>query len=1014
MSWRMNSADRPSARPTRFPLAPLLIGVGILLGGIGSDVSSTAADQIAIDFGRDIRPILSNRCFQCHGPDEETREADLRLDNRLGAIADLGGYRAVDLDAPEASELLRRVRSTDPVEQMPPPETGLRVTPEEADLLERWIRQGAAYEPHWSFRPIARPGLPSNQLSTAESEWISNPIDHFVIAKLDEQGLTPSPLANRTTLIRRVYLDLLGLPPSAEEVSEFLADSSEDAYARMVDRALASPHYGERWGRHWLDQARYADTHGYTVDSDRSIWPYRDWVIHALNQDMPFDQFTVEQLAGDLLPDPSQEQLVATGFHRNTLINQEGGTDREQFRNEAVVDRVNTTGSVWLGLTLGCAQCHTHKFDPLTHHEYYRLFAFFNSGQDVNSVPPTLRVATPEQQEMLVDFDAQLRVAREALAEYDRERNSQLAEEERKREQPVEWTIIRSAETGADSGAELQQLGDGSFLVTGENATSDTYSVTFASPRPRITAVRLETLTHPNLPQGGPGRAANGNFVLTYVELTSGEQLAQWLHATADHSQQNYDVSGAIDADRAKGWAINVAKGVLNADRTASFVTQPVPTSDESSVTIKLHFGPHANPYNLGRFRISITDAPHANLDLPDAQRAILVAEQQRIESARQKFAASIPETMIMRELEKPRETHVLVRGDFLRKSDRVEAGTPEALPPLKSTLRGTNLDSTSPPTRLDLARWLVSDENPLTARVTVNRVWLRFFGQGLVETENDFGLQGTPPTHPELLDWLASEFREQGWSLKRLQRRILLSSTYRQSSHLRADLAVKDPLNKWIGRQVRLRLDAEVIRDVALCASGLFESRIGGPSVYPPQPDGVYAFTQSQRTWPTSQGSDRHRRGMYIFFMRSAPYPMLTTFDVPRFNTTCTVRVRSNTPLQSLTMANDEAIMEMARTLGRQLASQAGDDRERISAAMERCFARAPFPFELQRLLRYLEEQREGFAAAPDDARQVAGEGHVVDHAHTNSSIDETIEAAAWIAVARVLFNLDEFIIRE
>jgi hypothetical protein len=1012
---------------------PTLSLICVLLGSSGARAESSDA----IDFGRDIRPILSNKCFKCHGPDEETREADLRLDRAEGATADLGGYRAIDLDDPQSSELLRRVLSSDEFERMPPPDSGLDLSADEARLLEQWIEQGAVYEPHWSFRPLEQPPIPTISANAEHRDWIQHPIDHFVLEALERVNLSPSAEADRATLIRRVHLDLLGLPPAPEQVAEFLEDSMPDAYARMVDRALASPHYGERWGRHWLDQARYADSHGYTVDSDRSMWPYRDWVIAALNRDLPFDQFTLEQLAGDLLPNPTQDQLVATGFHRNTLINQEGGTDREQFRNEAVVDRANTTGAVWLGLTVGCAQCHTHKFDPLTHHEYYQLFAFFNSGQDVNSVAPTLRVASPEQQERLAEFDRDLRAARGALADYEKEANEQLAEEERKRQQPVEWSIVRHAEVSTESGAEIEQLGDGSFLVRGENTTSDTYSLTFPAPQRRITAVRLEVLTHPSLPHGGPGRAGNGNFVLTHVELQSGENSANWLHASADHSQKNYDVTGAINADREQGWAINVSSGVLNANRTATFVSDVLPTPDEQAVTFRLHFGPHANPYNLGRFRVSVTDVPHADLDLPDPRREALAAEVQRIEAARQKFAAAIPETMVMRELDKPRETHVLIRGDFLRQGDQVQPGTPAVLPPLPA-----DSDSSTPATRLDLARWLVSDTNPLTPRVTVNRVWMRFFGQGLVETENDFGLQGTLPTHPELLDWLAAEFRDRGWSLKQLHREILLSATYRQSSHVRNDLASKDPLNKWLGRQQRLRLDAEVIRDSTLAASGLLHGKIGGPSVYPPQPDGVYAFTQSQRRWPTSEGGDRFRRGMYIFFMRSAPYPMLTTFDVPRFNTTCTARVRSNTPLQSLTLANDEAVLEMARALGHHLASLSHADREKIDLAVWKCFARPATPFELERLQQYFEQQRESFAAVPEDAREIAGDlanrqvtrwatkegssasttdsenresGDATRDSWTGDSGEPSIiDAAAWTAVARVLFNLDEFIIRE
>jgi len=704
-----------------------------------SSLPSLVYGESNVDFNRDIRPILSDNCFKCHGPDEATREAELRLDTAEGALADRGGYRAIDRQVPAASALIARITSADEANRMPPVDSGRRLSKRQIELLRKWVKQGAPYDLHWAFRPVQRPDVPM-----AISPWVCNQIDAFVFEQLDREKLVPSAIAPRHTLIRRVYLDLLGLPPTPAEVREYISDPSPDAYQKMVERALASPHYGERWGRHWLDQARYADTNGYSVDADRSMWPYRDWVIQALNDDMPFDQFTVEQLAGDLLPNPSPNQLVATGFHRNTLINQEGGTDNEQFRVEAVVDRVNTTGAVWLGLTIACAQCHSHKFDPISQREYYELFAFFNNCEDVNTAPPELEIA------------------------------------------------------------------------------------------------------------------------------------------------------GA--------------------------------------------------------------------------------------------------RTMILRELMQPRETHVLVRGDFLRKGELVSPGTPAVLPPLAV--------SDGPRTRLDLARWLVSRENPLTARATVNRVWARYFGRGLVETENDFGLQCTPPTHPELLDWLAAEFMEQGWSLKRLHRLILASATYQQSSNHRKDLAAVDPLNKLLGRQARLRVEAEIVRDLGLAVSGLLHTKIGGPGVYPPQAGDVYTFTQVPRNWPASNGPDRYRRGMYTFFVRSAPYPMLTTFDSPVFNTTCTFRQRSNTPLQALSMANDETMVEMARSLADRIYSHTGNDRERLNYAYELCFARPTDTRELERLETYLAEQTRQYASAPDAIRQLAGEA--------------SAEAAAWIATARVILNLDEFITRE
>ena len=575
----------------------------------------------SIDFARDIRPLLSNHCYKCHGPDDATREADLRLDSFQGATTELDGKRAVVPGEPSKSTLVARLNAA-PDERMPPVESGLELTPRQIELLTRWVAEGAAFDQHWAFRSVKRPPPPA----TKHVSWQRGPIDAFTARKIEAAGVAPSPEADRSTLVRRAYLDLLGLPPNPAQVSAFISDSRPDAYERMIDAVLANPHYGERWGRHWLDQARYADTNGYTIDSDRSIWPYRDWVINAINADLPFDQFTIEQLAGDFLPDAARDQLVATGFHRNTLINQEGGTDREQFRNEAVVDRVNTTGAVWLGLTVGCGQCHSHKYDPLTQREYYQLFAFFNDCQDVNGTSPILSLPTAKQEKRLAEFDAQIAEAKKKVA---------------------------------------------------------------------------------------------------------------------------------------------------------------------------------------------------AGQKIKNGQKEQLDAELKKLQDERKKLAGAIPTTMISRDLDKPRQTHVLIRGDFLRKGDAIQASGPAFLPPMAET------DARR--TRLDLAKWLVSRDNPLTARVTVNRAWARFFGAGLVETENDFGIQGTPPSHPELLDWLAAEFKDSGWSMKHVHRLIVTSATYRQSSHVRADLEAVDPLNKLLARQHRLRVDAEIVRDLSLATSGLLNEKLGG-----------------------------------------------------------------------------------------------------------------------------------------------------------------------------------------
>lgn len=975
-----------------------MLPVALLLSGV---IFSTKTVRADVDFQRDIRPILSNYCFRCHGPDEETREADLRLDVVLDATADRGGYRAIAPGDAASSAIIERMEIDDPYLQMPPPDSGPPLTPEQIRMVRQWIDDGAEYEPPWAFRPIERPEVPQVERpsDSQDAPWGQHPIDAFVLDRLQQARIEPSPQADRHTLIRRVFLDLTGLPPKPEQVRAFLNERDPDAYERMVSMALSSPRYGERWGRHWLDQARYADTHGYTIDSERSIWPYRDWVIHALNRDLPFDQFTIEQLAGDLLPDATRDQQIATGFHRNTLVNQEGGTDAEQFRNEAVMDRVNTTGAVWLGLTFACAQCHTHKYDPITLHEYYQMFAFFNSTRDVNSVAPTIHVVDDPTRDRLEELDRMIAAARQQLADYDRQQEASTGEQS-ENERPVEWLALEGHDFHSTAGASWQRLEDGSILVGGRNGDQDRYTITLASPETSITAIRLHVMTHPDLPGKGPGRASNGNFVLNGIQLiTGGSDPVRWLHATADHSQRDYPIEAAIDGDPATGWAINVSSGRMNVDRTATLMLADTLTvAPDQRLLVRMEFGPRPAGYNIGRFRLEATDAPLIRLGVPDAERARLSRELKQWEDQRKKLAASIPTTLVMRELEQPRSTHVLIRGDFLRPGDAVQPNVPAVLPPLPS--------SDFQPTRLDLAHWLVAPNNPLTARVTINRIWMRYFGRGLVETENDFGMQGTLPTHPELLDWLAAEFIESGWSMKHMHRLIVTSATYRQSSHQRPDLAEIDPLNKLLARQTRLRVEAEIVRDLALAASGLLDDRIGGPSVYPPQPAGVYAFTQRAAAWPTSQGADRYRRGLYTFFMRSAPYPMLSTFDTPDFSTTCTRRASSNTPLQSLAVANDQAMVELTQGLARRLLRSADTDEARIELAYLICFSRPPTDFEHQRVAQYLSQQREPFAEQPEDAQQVAGSPFPDD-----LSVDQV---AAWTSVARVLVNLDEFITRE
>jgi len=824
------------------------------------------------DYTRDIKPLLAKHCLACHGPDKQ--RASLRLDSH--SLIRKGGNTGPALVPGQSGQslIIHVLTGVENVPSMPP--KGPKVSPQEIALLRAWIDSGANAPAgegttvvtqvkggHWSFRPIVRPAEPA----VKQTGWVRTPIDRFILARLEKEGIRPAPEADRTTLIRRVSLDLTGLPPSPREVEQFLADSRPDAYERLVDRLLASPHYGERWGRHWLDLARYADSNGYSIDSARSIWKYRDWVIDALNRDLPFDRFAIEQLAGDLLPDATLDQRIATGFHRNTQINQEGGIDVEQFRVESIVDRVGTTGSVFLGLTVGCCQCHDHKFDPLSQREFYQFFAFFNTVDE-----PTLELATPEQS---------------------------------RRRQQVQAGV-----------AALEK--------------------------------KLKTLDTATL-----------------------ESLEKW--------EGNLNAEARTQLPK----AIQTILAIAPNGRTAK-QEQALLTAYRNIDQVRHVLGGMGNP-------LPFLSAAH--LTAMSSRRGL----EEKILNLK-KDVPVIATTLVVQERKTPRVTNIHLGGDFLRKGAVVGPQTPAVLPPL------ANRPGLS---RLDLGRWLVDGRNPLTARVAVNRFWQQYFGLGLVETENDFGTQGTPPSHPELLDWLAAEFMARGWSMKTMHRLITTSSVYRQSSNLRPDLLGVDARNRLLARQQRLRLDAEVIRDTALASSGLLSEAVGGPSVFPPQPPGVYALTQVPKDWKPSPGSDRYRRGLYTHLWRSAPHPGLTVFDAPDATAACTRRNRSNTPLQALTLLNDQGFLEFAQVLAVRLFREGGEsDEARLEYAFRLCLARAPREPERQVLLRLLARQQSALAAEPQEAARLVP-------ADRPQGVDVP-RLAAWTMAARVLLNLDEFITRE
>ncbi len=758
---------------SRCDFASLLLSVACML----TCPSTNAADVTpeAVDFNRDVRPILAENCYACHGFDEAAREADLRLDTFAGAIGDDGGISAIVPGQPDESELVSRVLSDDAGDIMPPEDSGKQLTSAQKETLRRWVEQGAKYDAHWAFVPPQRTSPP--EVNGIEVNGATHPIDRFIQARLAREGLQPSQRADNATLIRRLSLDLIGLPPTPQQIDAFQRAASVDAaaaYRDLVERLLASPHYGERWGLWWLDQARYADSNGYSIDGPRSIWKYRDWVVDALNNDMPFDTFTIQQLAGDLLPEATESQKVATGFHRNTQINQEGGID-------SVFDRLATTGTVWLGLTIGCAQCHDHKFDPITQLEYYRMFAFLNDQDE-----PSMKVYGSDAANLAAHWD----VAKKDLSDY----------------------------------------------VAGH-----------------------------------------------------AEEIDHWTASVSEASKKDLaaDIRKALDTKLGKR-SLDQNRILLAAARKA----RANETSDE---------------------RFEQLTAKYTSAD--EAMKRV-------------------PTTLVMQERRTPRNTHVLVKGDFTRPAAEVTPGTPAILHPLES--------ASERPSRLELAHWITSPQNPLTARVIINRVWQQYFGRGLCEIENDFGLQGSLPSHPELLDWLAVEFVEQGWSIKEMHRQIVSSHAYQQTSRINPDLQAKDPENYLLGRQRRLRLDAEIIRDVSLRASGLLSPKLGGPPVHPPIPDGVMNQGQVRRSWNTSSGEDRYRRGIYTFRFRATPPPSLNVFDAPEGLSSCTRRLRSNTPLQALTLLNDPAHVEFAVALEKIIV------RDGLETAFRRCTSRMPTEDEM------------------------------------------------------------------
>ena len=1004
--------------------------------------SIVKADQPAIVFDRDIRPILADKCFACHGPDEETREAGLRLDIRDGAIQPAeSGKAALVPGKPDESSLVRKIFSTRDSVVMPPPKSNKTLNDREKAAIRQWIADGAEYQEHWAFVPPKKSNPPKT-----DSSWPRNPIDTFLLAKMKTAGLSPSPEADRTTLIRRATLDLTGLPPTIAEIDAFLNDASPDAYEKRVDGLLANPCYGERMALDWLDASRFADTHGYHIDAGRDMSRWRAWVIDSYNANKPFDAFAVEQIAGDLLPSATLDQKIASGFNRNHMINFEGGAVPEEYHTAYVIDRVNTTGTVWLGLTVGCAQCHDHKFDPIKQKDYYGLYAFFHNvpenGLDGSkgNAPPLIAAPSADQQADLDRMASEVSAMESRIAMPDAKADADQAAWETSSAASASWRFPSVREALSAGKATMKVLDDATIIIDGENAATDSYRVAIKNDGGDVTAVRVEMLPDDRYPNRGPGRSVNGNIVLTNVRLeTLGEPQSplKIASASADFSQDNFAASLAIDGDAKSGWAISPEFGKPH---EIVLVLAEKTSAPELQITLDFH-SPFAS-HQPARFRISTTSSANpaeintrpvpvkeaiaiAGSKRTDAQRAAirsyyratidanyrgLASEIAAVRKLRSNLEARVPTAMIMAEMATPRDTFILMRGQYDKKGEKVEANVPSFLPALADDL---------PKNRLGLARWLVRPDHPLTSRVAVNRLWQSFFGTGLVKTSEDFGTQGEQPSHPELLDWLAVDFVKpedgRAWDVKRLVRMIVTSSAYRQSSVVSRESLAIDPENRMLSRAPRLRLPAEVLRDQALYTSGLLKEKLGGSSVSPYNPPGLWEELMSRsdganwsaQTYVQNHGDDLYRRTMYTFWKRTCPPPSLATFDAPD-RETCTVRrARTNTPLQALVMLNDPTYVEASRKLAERMIREGGDTSEtRIALAFRLATSRAPRPEERAILSEIYQTELTKFRSHPDHALKLLSVGE----AKRDETLDPA-EVAAMSTVAGVILNLDEVV---
>ncbi len=992
----------------------------------------------AIDFAKEIQPLLAERCFKCHG--EKKRKGGLRLTNRRDALApgDSGKATIVPGDS-AASLLIKKISSTEPKEQMPP--KGTRLTAAQIDLMRQWIDEGATWpetEPqHWAYVKPKRPPLPQ-----LKSKWPRNGIDHFILARLNKEGLKPSPQAPPEQLLRRVHLDLIGIPPSPTVLDKFLKDSSPIAYEKVVDQLLASPRYGERWARPWLDLARYADSNGFQADQLRDSWAYRDWVIDAFNTDMPFDQFVIEQIAGDLLPNATPAQRIATGFHRTPTCNVEAGVHPEENRVNQIFDRVNTTASVFLGATFDCAQCHNHKYDPFSMKDFYSLFSFFNNtplevkqlgnGVTWNFYGPTMDLPiSPEQKAKLEELNNKQATQKKVLEDLRAKLKTKQAAWEQHilqalKEEP-QWSVLSVENFNATGNPTHKLQKDGSVILTGKNPDKSTYTITTKPDLTKITAIRLEALTDPSMTKDGPGRnfaaASNPNFIVNEFTIKANGKTVKLASVSASFSQNRWDVRGSIDGDPKTGWAINPAFGKPAWAIYKLAQTLELKPSAQLEFSIVQNYG---GGRTIGRPRLSAIEGDPSALNLPDNIVAILKKtkrtrkEEQDLEKH---FHSEHPElkalelkvlaidkqikavkpgtTLVMIEQDKPRKTNVLRSGNYLMLGEEVTSQTPEALHGFKKEW---------PNNRLGLAKWLVAPDNPLVGRVTVNRWWAQFMGRGIVATQEDFGTEGAAPTHQHLLDWLAVEFAENGWSMKHLHKQIVMSATYKQSSRVNPTLLTHDPGNELYARAPRLRMSAEMVRDNALTISGLLSTKMHGPPIYPPQPNGIWRHVgRNAPKYIAATDENRFRRGVYVVWRRGAPYASFVNFDAPDRGSCVIQRPRTNTPLQALTLMNDEAYVEIALAFAGRILSEKPNTStaDRIAHAFKSSLSRAPKPEETLFLEKLLQRRMVLFQKEPASVKNLL-DGIKGWKAPEGMNLTEL---AAWFYVANILLNLDETI---